>query len=154
MDIEYDNLYNFIQNNLNLFSIIKTKYLDLLKMLTESDDLSDELFLTNIKTIHNFGKIIIGYIKKNNDIDIIVSGTIIIEPKLFRGGKSVGHIEDIVVHANYRSKGYSQSILNKLKEIAIQNNCYKVILDCDKSLVNFYSKNGFYDNGSFMSIYF
>ena len=154
MDIEYDNLYNLIQNNMDLFSTIKTKYLNLLKMLTESNDLSDELFLTNIKTIHNFGKIIIGYIKENDNIDIIVSGTIIIEPKLIRSGKSVGHIEDIVVHIDYRSKGYSQAILNKLKEIAIQNNCYKVILDCEKTLVNFYSKNGFSSNGIYMSIYF
>ena len=42
---------------------------------------------------------------------IIASGTIIIEPKIIRGGQNVGHIEDIVVKNNFRGKGISKAIL-------------------------------------------
>ena len=85
--------------------------------------------------------------------EIIGSGTIIIEPKIIRGCRFVGHIEDIVVHTNYRSCGICQNILNILKEIAINNNCYKIILDCNESVKKVYEKNNFVNNGLQMSLY-
>ena len=37
-----------------------------------------------------------------------------------------------------RGKGISQKILDNLKLIARENNCYKVILDCDDTVKKIY----------------
>ena len=59
------------------------------------------------------GEILICYILDNKDkITIIGSGTIIYEPKIIHGGKSVGHIEDIIVNEKYRNLGIARSILH------------------------------------------
>ena len=55
---------------------------------------------------------------QNNNIEIIASGTIIIEPKIIREGKNVGHIEDIVVAKHMRGKDISSKIINILKLFA------------------------------------
>jgi glucosamine-phosphate N-acetyltransferase len=102
------------------------------------------------------GIIIIGVLHdlSNNTIKIIASGTLIIEPKIIRGGKNVGHIEDIVVSENMRGKGISQELLNMLKIFARENNCYKVILDCNNEVKNVYIKNGLGVKGIQMAEYF
>ena len=43
-----------------------------------------------------------------------------------------------------------ERLLQKRKE----NNCYKVILDCDERLVNYYGKYGFINKGKYMGLYF
>ena len=53
-----------------------------------------------------------------------------------------------------RYKGISSKIINILKSIARENNCYKVILDCDIELKKFYIKNGFNIKGIQMVEYF
>ena len=102
------------------------------------------------------GMIVVGviYDKSNKTIEIVGSGTIIIEPKIIRGGANVGHIEDIVVAKHMQGKGISQKILNILKLIARENNCYKVILDCEDSVKNVYLKNGFTLKGIQLAEYF
>jgi glucosamine-phosphate N-acetyltransferase len=91
---------------------------------------------------------------RENKICIVGSGTIIIEPKIIRSGKSVGHIEDIVVDEKCRSMGISKRIMEKLFSFANENNCYKVILDCNPRLSDFYEKLGFEKHGIQMSKYF
>lgn len=149
IDLYFNNTLGIIKTN------IKNKYLELLGELTEVLELDDELFENNLKKISSMGKIIIGYIFNNeiNSIEIIGSGTIIIEPKIIRGGKSVAHIEDIVVKSSWRGKKISQNILNELKEYAKLTNCYKVILDCDEKVLGVYKSNGFEIKGLQMGKY-
>ena len=87
------------------------------------------------------GIILVCILRTNDDILIIGTGTLIKEPKIIHGGKSVGHIEDIVVHPLYRNKHIAQTILNKLTEYGAD--CYKIILDCNPTLEPFYEKSGF-----------
>jgi glucosamine-phosphate N-acetyltransferase len=102
------------------------------------------------------GDIFICYVYNitSKSINILGSGTIIYETKIIHGCKNVGHIEDIVVHENYRSHGIGQKIVEKLTELANKKNCYKVILDCKETLIPFYEKIGFEQKGSQMSKYF
>ena len=93
------------------------------------------------------------FIAKNND-KIIGSGTILIEPKLIHDLSYVGHIEDIIVDGNYRNKGIGKLILEKLINVAKENKCYKVILDCSVANVKFYEKLGFKTKEQQMAIYF
>jgi len=92
------------------------------------------------------------FIRRN--IEIICSGTIIIEPKIIHGCKNVGHIEDIVVKSAFRGNNLSQTILHKLKIYAEEKNCYKVILDCHENLKKNYMRNGFEVKGIQMAVYF
>ena len=155
-EIKYTPLIDLINTYPDNIESIKNQYLLLLFELTLTNYIETSLFLENIEKIHQMGKIIVGTInhRSSNNIEIVASGTIIIEPKIIRNGKNVGHIEDIVVSKHMRGKGVSQQILYILKTIARENNCYKVILDCDNAVKNVYIKNGFADKGIQMAEYF
>lgn len=151
--IKLINLLNAYPEKIEL---IKEQYLLLLSELTSTNYLETSVFKMNIERIHEMGVVIVGYIGNpiDDSFELIASGTIIIEPKIIREGKNVGHIEDIVVSKMVRGKGISQEILDILKKIAREKNCYKVILDCNSSVKNVYIKNGFDIKGIQMAEYF
>jgi glucosamine-phosphate N-acetyltransferase len=154
-EIKYTPLIDLINTYPDNVEAIKNQYLLLLSELTSTYYIETSLFLENIEKIHQMGKIIVGTINhRSSNIEIVASGTIIIEPKIIRAGKNVGHIEDIVVSKHMRGKGVSQQILHILKTIARENNCYKVILDCDNAVTNVYIKNGLDIKGIQMVEYF
>jgi len=154
-DIQYTQLIDLLNANPNNVETIKEQYLLLLSELTSTSYIETSLFLKNIERISKIGAIVVGVIGiSSNNIQIIASGTIIIEPKIIRGGKNVGHIEDIVVAKHLRGKGISSKILDILKIFAREKNCYKVILDCNNVIKNVYIKNGFEVKGIQMAEYF
>ena len=81
------------------------------------------------------------YVIEVDDI-IVASGTLLIENKIIHNFKNVGHIEDIVIHRNYRKKGYGRIIIEKLIDVAKNSHCYKVILNSNPECENFYNKFG------------
>ena len=143
-NVNFINLIDLLNTYPEQIEIIKEQYLLLLSELTLTTYIETPLFLKNIERINQMGSIIIGYIGSplDNNFEIVVSGTIIIEPKIIRGGKNVGHIEDIIVSKIMRKKGLAQEILNMLKTIARENNCYKVSLNCKDDIKKVYMKNG------------
>jgi len=140
---------------------VKTQYLSLLSVLSETPMISNDEIKQQLIKITRLGVVWV-CIKndqknlkndqkndqknqknqKNQKIQIIGTGTLLFEPKLSHGCKYVGHIEDIVVHADFRGLNIACTILDKLKEFA-QPHCYKVILHCKEELKEFYEKNGF-----------
>ena len=154
-NFEYTTLLQLIQENNTQIDEIIEQYILLLSQLTQTPILSREIFMNNLYKITTMGVIYVCYhTTMENKICIVGSGTIIIEPKIIRNGMSVGHIEDIVVHEKCRSMGISKTIMEKLFVFANENNCYKVILDCNPRLSNFYEKLGFEKHGIQMSKYF
>ena len=155
-EIHFISLFKFLNHNIEYIEKIKDSYLLLLSELSLTNYLETDLFIFNLEKINEHGEIIIAYTGSfdNNNFEIIATGTIIIESKIIREGKNVGHIEDIVVAKHFRSIGLSQTILNMLKEIAREKNCYKVILDCSEEVKNVYIKNGFRVKGIQMAEYF
>ena len=155
-NIIWITLHDLITNNKNFFIKIKNKYINLMSELSIAVDINDNLFNNNIDFIHKIGIILVGYVDQieNDNFNFVCSGTVIIEPKIIRQGMNVGHIEDIVVSNLYRGKGISQILLNKLKEYCCKNNCYKIILDCDESVINVYEKNGFTIKGYQLGYYY
>lgn len=153
--ITYVKLYDLINTYPQQIEIIKEQYLLLLSELTLTNYIETSLFIKNIERINEMGILIVGYISypTEKEFEFVTSGTIIIEPKIIRDGKNVGHIEDIVVTKTIRGKGISQIILNMLKDIAREKNCYKVTLNCLDELKNVYIKNGFEVKGLQMSLY-
>ena len=59
----------------------------------------------------------------------------------------VAHIEDLVVDKEYRKKGISKLLIDKCINYAKNEQCYKIILNCNKNLIKFYEKNNFYNSG-------
>ena len=72
--------------------------------------------------------------------EVIGAGSLIIEHKFIRQLGTAGHIEDIVVKPGYRGKNLGLRLIEVLKQIAVVNGCYKVLLDCDERNVKFYEK--------------
>lgn len=153
-EIKYTSLNDLLVRNPELIDLIKDKYLLLLSDLTSTSYLETNLFVKNIERISNMGTIIVGVINNSSSFEIIASGTIIIEPKIIREGRNVGHIEDIVVSKEMRGKGICQKILDMLKLIAREKNCYKVILYCNEYVKKVCIKNGLSVNGIQMAEYF
>ena len=77
------------------------------------------------------------------DDQIVGTVTLLIEDKIIHGGSAVGHIEDVVVHSNYRKLNIGRLLINYCVELAKERGCYKVILDCDNNNIPFYEKCGF-----------
>lgn len=154
--IKFLNLMELINKYSSKIDIIKDKHLNLLSELSVTSHLNTPLYLENVKKINEMGCILVAYLENplSDKFDIIASGTIMIEPKLIREGKNVGHIEDIVVKKIYRGNHISSDILALLKNIARENDCYKVILDCDEKIKKVYLKSGFDEKGIQMAIYF
>lgn len=154
-EVQYIKLIDLINLNPHHVEMIKNQYLLLLSKLTTTELITNDLFKTNVERINKMGTIVVGVIRDSSyNFEIVSSGTIIIEPKIIRGGKKVGHIEDIIVAEHMRGQSISQKILEMLKIIAKDNNCYKVILDCENDVKNVYIKNGFEAKGIQMVQYF
>lgn len=83
------------------------------------------------------------------DNNIVCTATTIMERKL-RYKQLCCHIEDVAVHPSQQGKGYGKEIVDHCIKVAKKNNCYKVKLNCNPSLVEFYKKIGFDDGGMHM----
>ena len=137
---------NLQKNDFNL------GYLDLLSQLTEvnKNNISFEKFSNFIDKLGENHKIII--IINNNKI--IATGTLLIENKIIHSISKVGHIEDIVVDSNSKGLGIGKQIVTYLTNLAKENNCYKVILNCSDYNIGFYQKCGYQKKETQMVKYF
>jgi glucosamine-phosphate N-acetyltransferase len=78
------------------------------------------------------------------DSDIVGSITAIIEQKFVHDGGKICHIEDVVTRKGFEKLGIGSILVEKVLELAIQEKCYKVILNCSEYNSKFYEKLGFY----------
>ncbi len=84
-------------------------------------------------------------IKEQNGM-IVSSCVCVIIPNLTRNIRPYAFIENVVTHNDYRGKGYATECLNYAKEIAVKENCYKMMLltgSKSESTLNFYKKAGY-----------
>ena len=123
-------------------------YKNLIKQLTIVNDFSKEdfkIYLSETRYKKTFLMIV--------DNNIVGTGSIIIEKKISRDFRNVGHIEDIVIDKKYRGKGYGKEIILYLVNYCKENNCYKIILNCEEKNKKFYEKSGFINKNLEMSYY-
>ena len=83
-----------------------------------------------------------------NEMDgkIVSSCVCVVIPNLTRNIRPYAFIENVVTNSAYRGKGYATECLNYAKEIAIKDNCYKLMLltgSKEPSTLKFYSNAGY-----------
>ena len=77
---------------------------------------------------------------------IVSSCVCVIIPNLTRNIRPYAFIENVVTNEKYRGKGYATECLNYAKEIAIKNNCYKMMLligTKNENTLTFYKNAGY-----------
>ena len=75
---------------------------------------------------------------------VVGTATLVLERKFIHKGGMVGHIEDVSVNEDYKQEGVGTTLINRLIDIGKTMMCYKLILDCNKDIIPFYSQFGFY----------
>jgi len=83
------------------------------------------------------------------DGKIVTSCTLIIVPNLTHGHRPFAIIENLITDMDYRRKGYARQILEYAKDLAKQDNCYKIMLNTgskDENILNFYEDMGYNSN--------
>jgi glucosamine-phosphate N-acetyltransferase len=139
--------------NENTIQDVMDSYFRLLTHLTVAPVLSVDVFIKAVLEIQEQGDIQVAYTVEDGHIFIHGTATLLYETKLIRGGKKVGHIEDVVVSPNYRDQGIAKRLISNLTQMASES-CYKVILDCTPELIPFYEKCNFEQKGIQMAHYF
>lgn len=69
--------------------------------------------------------------------------SLLVEEKANRFLGRVGHLEDLVVHADFRGIGIAHALIQHVQERARRLNCYKLVLECREDLKSFYEGEGF-----------
>lgn len=122
-----------------------------LKHLTSAPELSKERTKELIKKMR-LQNIFVYVALFEEKKEIIGAASILVEQKLIHGGKKVGHIEDVSTNKKYIGKGIGRELIKRCVEKGREENCYKIILDCEEKLVPFYEKLEFHCEGSYMRL--
>ena len=80
------------------------------------------------------------------DGKIVSSCVLVIVPNLTHNQQPYGLIENVVTHKDYRKRGLASQCMAFAKEVARENNCYKIMLltgTRKRSTHRFYRKNGY-----------
>lgn len=75
---------------------------------------------------------------------VVSCAKLIIEKKIYN---SLGHIEDVVTHCDYRGCGYGKELVKWVTQHAFNSGCYKVMLHSNDDLQYFYESCGLKKSG-------
>lgn len=81
--------------------------------------------------------------------EIIASCVCVVIPNLTRGQRPYAFIENVITDKDHRKKGYATACLYFAREIAVRENCYKMMLltgSKEKSTLDFYEQAGYNRN--------
>lgn len=85
-------------------------------------------------------------IVKTVENKIVSSCVCVVIPNLTRNVRPYAFVENVVTHGDYRGRGYATECLNYAKEIAVKQNCYKMMLltgSKEQKTLEFYRKAGY-----------
>lgn len=116
----------------------KFDYVEFTKLI--NSNISEENFNLFLNEMDKNKHIIVVYEENNN---LIGTGTLLIETKLTYNICYLGHIENILIHNDYRNKGYGKQIIKYLIDKAKNKKCYRIDLACENNLENYYENLGF-----------
>lgn len=128
--------------------VIKDDFLSLLELYMQLHDNDMPKINTEFHSLWNSilvdknHHIIIGI----SDNKLISSCVLVVIPNLTHNQRPYALIENVITHEAHRNKGYATAILNYAKEIAIMENCYKIMLLTSakkENTLNFYERAGY-----------
>lgn len=74
---------------------------------------------------------------------IIGTATLVLSWKFLHGGRKAGRISDVATHADHVGRGVGTALVERLLEIAREEGCYKVTLNCSRLNAPWYQRFGF-----------
>jgi len=80
------------------------------------------------------------------DGKVVSTCVVIIIPNLTHGQQPYAFVENVATHPDYRNRGFGTAVLERAKEIALANNCFKMMLmtgSKKESVMNFYERAGY-----------
>lgn len=80
------------------------------------------------------------------DGEIAASCVCVIIPNLTHGQQPYGFVENVITDRRYRKRGLATQCLNFAKELAVRENCYKLMLltgSKEESTLHFYEQAGY-----------
>ena len=80
---------------------------------------------------------------------IVSTCTCIVVPNMTHGPRPYAFVENVVTDSKYRGRGLATACLDKAREIAVANNCYRLILMTGSKLdstLDCYRRAGYNDN--------
>ena len=137
--------------DINITQKFYNEFINLVKTFRDTNINYNE-FIKYIEDLSNFHDIFLLIDEESENI--IGCVTILLEQKLIHNLNFVCHIEDFIINNNYKNKGFGSIILTHIKEYAKKKNCYKIILNCNNNIKEFYIKNNFISKNIEMSYYF
>lgn len=78
---------------------------------------------------------------------IVGTALLLVQLNLTHGGRSYGHIENVVTDKSTRGLGVGKKMIEYLKVQAKQRGCYKAILNCQEHNIGFYQKSSLKKTG-------
>lgn len=126
-------------------------YIETLQVLTTVGDVTLALFADLLEEWNLLSSVYHPRVIVDENNTVVATGMLVVEKKLIHGCGKVGHIEDIAVASGQQGKRLGNQMIASLSEIAKENGCYKVILDCLAKNVGFYEKCGYKNAGVQMS---
>eukprot|EP00455_Lapot_gusevi_P007277 TRINITY_DN13122_c0_g1_i5.p1 TRINITY_DN13122_c0_g1~~TRINITY_DN13122_c0_g1_i5.p1 ORF type:complete len:182 (-),score=46.01 TRINITY_DN13122_c0_g1_i5:126-671(-) len=132
-------------------------FIQLLSQLTNAGEVTRQMFqdrfqLLNSAPLRDLHFVMV--IEDTREQKIVATASVILEYKFIRSCGKAAHIEDVVVNNNYRGQKLGQLIMQSVVDIAREQGCYKVILDCSDANMPFYAKLGFQRKENQMALYF
>ena len=126
-------------------------FLHVLSQLTNVGDITEQQFLKRYEELLSTRDTYFVFVIEDLDKQQIVAcATLIVELKFIHSCGAVGHIEDVVVSDQYRSKNLGVKLIEMCKTVSKERSCYKVILDCTEKVVPFYERCQFDKKGVLM----
>mmetsp|Transcript_19596 Transcript_19596/g.30702 ORF Transcript_19596/g.30702 Transcript_19596/m.30702 type:complete len:171 (-) Transcript_19596:6-518(-) len=130
-------------------------FLDLINCLSSPKtrvEITYEDFATHFDLICESTRIFVAVYRDT----IIGTVSVRIERKFLHNLSAVGHIEDLVIHPEFRHQTIGRSLIQLCLDYCFRGitkeKCYKVILNCTEANVEFYEKCGFRRNETQMRI--
>ena len=130
----------------------KNGLLECFKELTIVGDITDENFKERFNKRKRMGIVTVVAVE-NETNKILGTGSVFYEPKFIRSCSTKGFIEDICVAKYAQKKGVGKELVKYLRNRALSDGCYKILLTCNENNELFYEKMDFKKIEIAMAIY-
>lgn len=136
-----------LNDSQELYEYVKEQMVELYNQLSPCTSITHGQF-------HSFMMTTNPILYLGDNFKILGTISVIYETKLIHNGGIVCRIEDLVVNKDNRNQGIATKLIEHARQLAIDRNSYKIILDCSSEMKEFYQNQGFINKNIQMSLYF